>query len=236
MAAPLPVLYLLPGLLCDESIFQHQHDNLADVCEVRRPRFRGLDSLDAMARRVLDEAPPRFSLAGFSMGGRVALQIMRHAPDRVERLCLCDTGVKPNVPGGAAQRQVLVELAFRQGMEALAAAWLPGMLAPAHRQDTRLTAPLFRMIGRFTPQDHAGQIKALVERPDARPILPGIRCPTLVVCGEQDAWAPPGQHREIAAAIPGAELLVIPDSGHFVSIEQPEAFTRALRRFMTTTP
>ena len=227
-----PILYLLPGLLCDDTIFQAQRDGLADLCEVRSPHFRGLDSIDAMAQRVLDEAPGRFALAGFSMAGRVALQIMRLAPQRVERLCLFDTGVKPAAPGEAQKRQALVDLAYREGMDALAAVWLPGMLGPASRTNATITRPLIEMIRRSTPDDHAKQIKALVERPDARPVLREIRCPTLVVCGALDEWAPPAQHREIADTIAGAKLEVIAEAGHFVSVEQPEAFTRALRDFV----
>ncbi len=228
-----PVLYLLPGLLCDGSIFAAQREGLADLCEVRSPHFRGLDSIDAMAQRVLAEAPERFALAGFSMAGRVALQIMALAPERVERLCVFDTGVKPPAPGEAQRRQVLVDLAYREGMLALADAWLPPMLAPSSRGNAAITSPLVEMICRSTPDDHALQIKALLSRPDARPVLKKIKCPTLVLCGALDEWAPPAQHREIADAIPGAKLEVIDGAGHFVSVEQPAAFTRALRDFMS---
>ncbi len=227
-----PVLYILPGLLCDESIFVRQRDDLADICEVRSPHFRGLDSIDAMARHILDQAPPKFSLAGFSMGGRVAFQIMKLAPERVERLCLFDTGPTPEPEGGREKRKVLTDLAYKKGMAALAAVWLPGMLAPSRREDEAFKKPLIDMICRTSPEDHEKQIKALVERPDARPVLPTIRCPTMVLCGAQDEWSTPEEHRDMAAKIPGAELVIIEGAGHFVSVEEPEAFSAALRKFM----
>lgn len=227
-----PILFILPGLLCDGSIFARQKESLGELCDVRTPDFRGFDSIIAMARYVLDQAPPRFALAGFSMGGRVSMQIMRLAPERVERLCLFDTGASAEPEGGALKRQALVDLAYERGMEALAAAWLPPMLAPARRGDAAFQKPLIDMIKRFTPEDHEKQIKALVERPDATAILPTIACPTLIVCGAEDEWSTPEQHREMAAAIPGARLEIVAGAGHFVSVEQPEAFSLLLREFM----
>ena len=227
-----PVLYSLPGLLCDESIFAEQKQALADICEVRSPHFWDFDSIIAMAQQVLDNAPPKFSLAGFSMGGRVALQIIRMAPERIERLCLFDTGETPEPAGGAEKRKVLVDLAYKKGMAALAAFWLPPMLAPGRREDEAFKKPIIDMILRNSAEQHEKQIKALVERPDARPVLPNIKCPALVLCGAQDEWSTPEQHREMAAQIPGAELQIIENAGHFVSVEQPEAFTAAMRHFM----
>ncbi len=231
MSSP-AVLYILPGLLCDESIFTQQKQQLADICDVRSPHFHDFDSIEAMAQHVLDQAPPKFSLAGFSMGGRVALQIMRVAAERVERLCLFDTGAGPEPEGGAAKRKLLVDLAYDKGMEALAAAWLPPMLARHRRQDAAFKQPLVDMILRHTPQQHEKQIRALVNRPDAQPLLSHFKCPVLVLCGAQDEWATPAQHKEMAGAIPGAVLTIIEDAGHFVSAEQPEVFTQAMREFM----
>jgi pimeloyl-ACP methyl ester carboxylesterase len=227
-----PTLMLLPGLLCDDSVFTHQAAGLKDICDVSSPHFRGFDSIEGMARHVLDLAPPKFALAGFSMGGRVSMQIMALAPERVTRLCLFDTGAAPEPAGGAAARQPLVDLAYREGMEALANAWLPPMLGKARKDDAAFKKPLVEMVCRATPEQHEKQIKALVERPDFRDVLPKIACPTLVICGEEDASAPVAIHAEMAHAIPGAQLTVVPGSGHFLPVEQPEAFTAALRRWM----
>lgn len=227
-----PVLYLLPGLLCDETVFAPQVATLGDLCEIRIPVFRGLDSIDAMARAVLADAPPRFSVAGFSMGGRVAFHLASIALERLERFCAFDTGVVPASEAELPKRQALMDIAYKDGMDALAGAWLPPMLHEAQRNDAAFTAPLKDMIMRFSPQDHEKQIRALINRPDVRPVLPTIACPTLIACGAQDGFSPPADHEAIAAAIPGAKLVVIEGSGHFLPVEQPAAFNEALRAWM----
>ena len=226
-----PVLYILPGLLCDESVFADQRRDLADVFEVRSPHFRGYDSMASMAGHVLRDAPERFMLAGFSMGGRVAMQIMSTAPQRVEKLCLFDTGATPEPAGGWEKRKPLIDMAYEQGMEAMARVWLPPMLGPDRARDEAFKQPLIEMICKASALEHEQQIRALVNRPDYEPLLAKITCPTLVLCGAQDAWSTPDQHRAMAAAIPGAQLKIIEGAGHFVSVEQPVAFTHALRTF-----
>ncbi len=230
-----PVLYLLPGLLCDEAVFAPQIQALSDDYDVRVPVFRGLDSFDAMAQVVLVDAPPRFALAGFSMGGRVAFHLASIALDRVERFCAFDTGVIPASEAELPKRQALVELANTAGMEALVAAWLPPMLHESRRSDVAFTSQLTQMVMRFSPLDHEKQIRALVNRPDMRPVLPLIKCPTLIACGRQDGFSPPADHEAIAAVISGARLTIIDDSGHFLPVEQPEALNSALRQWMQTT-
>lgn len=228
-----PVLYILPGLLCDENVFADQRRDLADLFEVRSPHFRGFDSMETMAAHVLKDAPERFMLAGFSMGGRVAMQIMSVAAPRVQKLCLFDTGATPEPPDGWEKRKPLVDMAYEQGMEAVARVWLPPMLAPGRANDEDFKHPLIEMICKTSPLEHEKQIRALVNRPDYGPLLAKIACPTLVLCGAQDAWSTPDQHRALAAAIPGAQLKIIEGAGHFVSVEQPAAFTSALRAFFS---
>src|SRR5579863_3475131 len=125
-------VFLLPGLLCDETIWADQRAALGDVGDVLVPDFRHVNSIKAMAQIVLDAAPERFSVAGHSMGGRVALEVFRMAPDRVGRLALLDTGVHPRAADEESKRGALVELARREGMAAMAARWLPPMLHPDH--------------------------------------------------------------------------------------------------------
>lgn len=230
---PRPVLYMLPGLLCDETVFAPQVAGLSDICDVRIPKFLGLDSFDAMARRVLEGAPERFSVAGFSMGGRVAFHLASLASERIERFCAFDTGAGPLAEGELAKREAVIDLAHREGMAALAAAWLPPMLHENRRSDPAFIEPLTAMVLRATPEQHEKQIRALINRPDARPVLPTIKCPTLIACGRQDAWSPPAAHEAIAAAIPSAKLVVIEDSGHFLPLEQPGAFNQALRDWIS---
>jgi pimeloyl-ACP methyl ester carboxylesterase len=227
-----PTLFLLPGLLCDETVWAHQVAALASFAEIRVADFRSFDSLTAMARAVLAGAPERFALAGHSMGARVALEVVRLAAPRVARLALLDTGTHEVRPGEVAKRQELVDLANREGMMALAARWLPPMVHPDRLGDERLMAPLHAMILRMTPAIHARQIKALLDRPDAEAVLPTIRCPVLIGVGRQDAWSPLAQHEAIAAAIPHAKLVVFEDSGHMAPMEAPEAVTAALRGWL----
>ncbi len=227
-----PVLYLLPGLLCDASTFEAQREALSDEFDTRVLDFLGLDSMSSMAEKVLAHAPEKFSACGFSMGGRVLMQLFAMAPERIERLCLLDTGVTPVAPGEAENRQALVDIANTKGMKALCDVWLPPMVHPARRTDRDFMAPLEAMVLRATPDIFAGQIRALLGRRDARPLLPGIKSPTLVAVGRQDEWSNVASHEEFAAMIPGARLEVIEDSGHFTPIEQPVVLTNALRRLM----
>ena len=225
-------LYLLCGLLCDDYTFHAQKAALSDTYDVRVVDFFGLDSMEAMARKVLADAPPRFSVCGFSMGGRVALKIMAMAPERVQRLCLLDTGVGPVVEGEQAKRQALIDLAREKGNAALIDTWLVPMLHPDRQADPRFIGPLGEMICRATPEIFARQQHALLTRPDARPLLPKIRIPTYVVVGRQDGWSTVAQHEAFAREIEGAKLVVIEDSGHFVPVEQPQQLSTILDDMM----
>jgi len=225
-------LYLLCGLLCDAYTFARQKAALGDRYDVRAVDFFGLDSMESMARKVLDDAPARFSVCGFSMGGRVALKIMELAPERVARLCLLDTGVGPVAEGEAEKRQVLIDLAQAKGNSALLDTWLPPMLHPTRQKDPAFIGPLGEMICRATPAIFARQQKALLTRSDARPLLPKIKIPTYVVVGRQDAWSTIEQHEAFARDIPGAKLVVIEDSGHFVPVEQPDQLSAVLGEMM----
>lgn len=227
-----PTLILLPGLLCDASVWAHQMAHLSDLASVVVAELRGFDSIDAMAESVLAQAPPRFALAGHSMGGRVALEVARRAPERVERLALLDTGIHPRRDGEETSRGALVALARTEGMAAMARRWLPPMVHPERGAEPALMEPLTAMVCATTPDVFAGQQKALLNRRDASVDLPAIACPTAVIVGRQDGWSPPAQHEEIANAIPGAVLTVIEDSGHMSTVERPEAVTAALRLWL----
>ncbi len=218
-------------MLCDSWIWSHQSAELGklrEFAEIVIPDFRFVRSIPAMAQIVLDRAPEHFSVAGHSMGGRVALEVIRMAGARVERLALLDTGIHPPKAGEEAGRNALVDLARREGMDALAGPWLQPMLHPDHLD---LIAPLMTMVKRSTPDTFENQQRALLDRPDARTVLPSIHCPTLVLCGRQDAWSPVSRHEEIAALIPGSKLVVIEECGHMSPVEQPEAVTNALREW-----
>lgn len=229
----LPTLMLLPGLNCDAAVWAPQVAALQGQANCVIPAWGLRDTLTAMAQQVLDEAPTeRFALAGHSMGGRVALEVLRLAPQRVERLALLDTGTHPLAAGEAGEkeragRMALLKIAQAQGMRAMAQEWAKGMVHP-----DRIGGPIFEevlaMFDRGSAAQYAAQINALLTRPDAAPLLPGITCPTLVLTGRQDGWSGPAQHEAMAAAVPGAQLVIVEHCGHMTTMEQPQAVSEAL--------
>lgn len=223
-------LILVPGLLCDARIFA---DQSAAFPTARTIDDGGdFDSLPEMASNVLAIAPSRFALVGHSMGARVALEIVRQAPDRVSRLALVSTGVHPRRDGEIEQRMALRDIGRKQGMAALVDAWLPPMVAPARRGDHALMDRLRAMCVDAGLHRYEAQIAALIDRPEVEDLLPAIHCPTLVAVGSEDQWSPPDQHRGIAAAIPGAELVVLHGAGHMLPAEAPEPFNVAIAQWL----
>lgn len=230
------MLYLIPGLLCDRAIWAPQLAALTSDLEICVPDLRGINRIPSMAQRVLERAPGRFSLAGHSLGGRIAMEIVRQAPERIERLALLDTAVVPVQPGERQRRLALVDLAEHAGMRALGEEWLPPMVHPRRLKDRALMDDLLAMVERSTVANFRAQIDALLNRPDASRNLGAIRCPTLVLCGRQDSWSPLRHHEQIAAQIKGANMVVIEDSGHMSTVEQPDAVSSALRDWLTWRP
>jgi len=232
-----PVLMLCPGLMCDAAVWAPQVQALSATWQGVVVDYGLCDSMADMARQVLATAPAeRFALAGHSMGGRVALEVMRLAPERVSHLALLDTGIHPLAAGEAgltekAGRLNLVALAREQGMRAMGRQWLPNMVHPAVR-DMPLFEAILDMLERSSPAQFAAQTQALIHRPDAALLLPSITCPTLVLTGEQDLWSPPEQHAAMAKVIAGATLHVIPHCGHMATLEQPEAVTQAFELWL----
>jgi len=226
-------LLLLPGLICDARIWAPQVEGLRDLRPVEAIDGYGeADSIGAMAAQVLASAPPRFALAGHSMGGRVALEVVRRAPERVERLALLSTGVHPTKPGEAEKRFALLARGVEQGMDALIDAWLPPMVWEPNAVRPGLMDMLWQMCSDAGLDMYERQIRALLARPAVDALLPTIACPTLVATGAHDGWAPVVQHEEIAAAIPGARLEVFADAGHMAPVEAPGAVTAALARWL----
>lgn len=227
-----PKIILLPGLLCDAWIWSAQSRALEPHADVFVADLSQHDSIEGMARSALALTEGPVTVIGHSMGARVAMETARLAPERIERLGLIDTGIHPRRDGEEVNRQVLVDLAFAEGMGALAERWLPPMVHEARAGDRALMEPLKDMVMRATPEQHRRQIRALLNRPDARTYLAAITCPTLVMVGRQDRWSPPAQHEEMACLIPNAELVVIESSGHMTLVEQPEQVSGALLRWL----
>lgn len=224
-------IVILPGLLCDSRMFAGQV--AAFDAKVIDGFYGAAESIGAMAAYALDRMPPRAALVGHSMGARVALEIWRRAPERVERLALVDTGVHLPREGEAAGRWRLRDLGRDHGDAALVDAWLPPMLGTGAAADDALFARLRAMAIDAGTATFERQATALLARPDVTALLPTIDCPTAVVVGDEDRWAPVEQHRAIAAAIPAARLRILPGAGHMAPVEDPEGFNAILRDWLT---
>jgi pimeloyl-ACP methyl ester carboxylesterase len=231
-------LVLLPGFLCDQTVWKQQIAALTDVAEpVSMEWTAEHHSILAMAQAVLRWAPPSFALAGHSMGGRVAFQILRLAPERVTKVALFNTGADARPSGAAGEaeergRRELLAIARSQGMRPMAKEWLKGML-PAYRQgDTALVEEIIGMFERKSPDVFEIQMLALLGRPNVAPLLTYILCPALVLTGFDDAWSPPGRHLEMAQSIRRSELVVVPKCGHMSTMERPEEVTEAMRAWL----
>ena len=230
-------LLLLPGLMCDRAVWTEQIAALSAKATCVVPDYGRVDSITAMAQAVLRVAPGRFALAGHSMGGRVALEIVRAASERVTHLALLDTGWQARPAGElgeaeARQRQHLVDLAYASGMRAMGREWVRGMVHPERLGDEILIESILAMIERRTPDGFAAQIRALLNRPDAGDVLQTITCPTLVLCGRQDAWSPLARHEAMAGLIHSSRLEVVEDCGHMSTMERPADVSASLHRWL----
>lgn len=224
------MLLFLPGLICDARIFAPQLAAFPDSRAV--DSYGDADSLAAMARVALDQAPDRFDLFGHSMGGRVALEVWRLAPDRVRRLAVSSAGVHSLRPGEADKRAALQQVGYDHGFAALVDQWLPPMVAPANQARPEIYGPMRQMCLDAGQDRFDAHIRALVGRPVQEDLLPGITCPTLVITGERDQWAPPAQHEAFAARIPDSRLVIVPGAGHMLPMEAPDAVNAAIASWL----
>lgn len=222
-------LVLLPGQLCDEALWGAQLDGLGDIAEMTVGDLTEDDAVEAMAQRVLGWAPPRFALAGLSLGGYVAFSILRQAPDRVTRLALMNTSARPDTAGQSEHREASVRAAEIGAFKGVTPRLLPAILHPDHVGDPAIAPLVLEMAERVGRRAFARQQAAAIGRPDSRPLLASIGCPTLVVGGRADRMTPPELQAEIADGIPGARLEILEICGHLAPLEQPETINRLLR-------
>lgn len=227
-----PTVLLLPGMLCDDAVWDAQIVALAPYFDVRVPVFRGFNSFAAMAEHARTMAPERFSVVAHSMGGRVAMELMRQVPFRIDQFILMDMGVHPVAAGEPERNRQLLDLAAHGGLEAVADHWIPFMVHPRRHADIELCEAIRAMVLRNQVSDLHGQLLAAQNRPDQRDYLPHIYHHTHIVCGEQDNWNPVNLHREMQVRLPSADLTVVPDCGHMVPMEEPELTTRLLLRWL----
>ena len=232
MTFPYRVVFL-PGLVCDGAAWTSQGAALSDVAECTVCDYGTLDSLPAMAAAILEQMPGELVVVGHSMGGRVALEMYRHARDRIRGLALLDTGYQARSEDDAGERErvgrmELVDVARASGMRAMARQWVRPMVHPDRLNDRTLVDAILDMIERKSVAVFEAQQRALLSRPDATQLLSEVACPTLVLCGREDAWSPPARHEEMARRIPGSELVIVEHSGHMSTMERPDEVSAAL--------
>jgi len=215
-------------------MWRPQAQALADVAEPWIPDHTGHDDMRALAAAVLREAPfERFALAGFSMGGYIALEMIAQAPERIDRLALVDTSARPETAKTSEARLRLIEMAERGRFRSVVDVLLPLMVHPSHLADAALVATIREMARRTGKEAFVRQEQAIMSRADSRPRLAAIRCPSLVVCGREDQLTPLDGHEEMAATIRGATLTVLETCGHMSTLERPDAVSGALREWLT---
>ena len=234
-------LVLLPGLMCDAAVWEPLYPHLPAGTTPWVADYGMANSLQAMATAVLQQAPAqRFAVAGHSMGGRVAMEVLRQAPQRVSHVALMDTGHLPRAAGEAGvqevtKRHALLEVARTQGVRAMAQTWVQGMVHPDRLQDAALIESVVAMFARKSADVFAAQIEALLARPDASDVLRTLAVPTLLQCGAQDSWSPPAQHADMQTLAPHAVLDVIAHAGHMAPMERPADVAVSLARWLANT-
>ena len=227
----MPIL-LVPGLVSSPRIFGPLLPALWRLGPVTVANHIRDDNMGAIARRILAEAPPRFALAGHSMGGYIALEIMRQAPQRVAKLALINTQARPDNAEATTRRQGQMARAGNGEFHAVLDEMFPGLVHPSRQGEAALRQLVRDMGDDVGPEAFIRQQKAVISRPDSRPTLAWIKCPTLVLSGDQDNTIPNSLSMEMASGIPGAKLLVLPNCGHLPQVEQPQATADALTEWL----
>jgi pimeloyl-ACP methyl ester carboxylesterase len=225
-------LLLLPGLLCDEALWQHQIKFLKDTAECAVADITRHSRMEALAKDVLATAPPQFALAALSMGGYVAFEIMRQAPERVLKLCLLDTSARPDTPEQKKRRELLLAMSRAGQFKGVTPRLLPMLIHPDRMDDKELTGIVMTMAERVGREAFNNQQTAIMNRADSRPLLKKIRCPMQVIGGRQDALTPPDIVQEIADGIPKARLDFIENCGHLSPLERPEKVNALMKGWL----
>lgn len=227
-----PHLVLLPGLVNDSRLWQHQASGLADIAHVSVGDLTKGHTIAEMAADVLASAPARqFALAGLSMGGYVALEIMRQAPERILALALLDTSARPDTPAALEKRSAAIAEA-ESNYQAVIEELMPKQLHPSHMNDAEMVSMITDMAMGLGNKTFIRQQRAISGRIDSIPSLSLIKCPTLVLCGRDDAITPIGLHQEIVTEIEGSGLSIIDDCGHLSALEQPTRVNDALAQWL----
>ena len=228
-----PTLVLLPGLLNTRRLFERQIADLADLVDVVVPELWHYDTIGGMAQAALDAASGRFALGGFSMGGYVSLEVMRRAPDRVERLALMDTQAVPDSPESSARRRGFIEQTKMGRFHGVQPSLLPQIIHRSRLDDSSVVQPILGMSKEVGAKGFINEQTAMIARADSRHGLVDIDVPTVVLVGRQDQATPLPRSQEMAADIANARLVVLEQCGHMSPLEKPDEVSAALRRWLT---
>jgi pimeloyl-ACP methyl ester carboxylesterase len=231
MTVPLP-LVLVPGLLCSARLYAPQIAALWPCGPVMVADHRQREEIGALAADILAQAPPRFALAGLSMGGYIAFAMLRQAPDRIAKVALLDTSARADTAEQTAARHQFIGMAHVGKLNQVVDTLAPRFLHRERRDDAALNRTIRDMAADTGAEAFVRQQKAIMGRPDSRPLLASIRCPTLVLVGEGDELTTPELAKEIAAGISGSRLVVVPDCGHLSTIEKPDPVNAALAEWL----
>jgi pimeloyl-ACP methyl ester carboxylesterase len=223
---------LVPGLNCTERLFAPQAAALAGVARFHPADHGSADDLSAIAAGILAAAPPVFALAGLSMGGYVALEILIQAPERVSRMCLLDTRATPDSAEDAERRRRTLALAAGGQFAKLHDILWPRLVHPARGGDRALEAIVLGMMRDTGPERFIRQQTAVLKRRDYRPFLAGIRVPTTIIVGAQDVITPPEASREMHAMVPGSRLVEVSECGHLSTLERPDEVSGLMREWL----
>jgi pimeloyl-ACP methyl ester carboxylesterase len=234
-AEPLPIL-LLPGSLCDGSLWRHQVDAFENRAELHVGDLTRDDNVAAMAERILARLAGPFAVIGHSMGAYVAFELLRQAPGRIGRLVLLGATARPDAPPESSRRQDLLAMRERADFRGITPPLMALLIHRDRMSDLDLTREIEAMALRVGKAAFLRQLRAIVGRPDSRPLLPSIRCPTLILAGRQDALAPLAEQEALAAAVPGARLERLENCGHLAPLEQPVAVTAVLAAWLGLKP
>lgn len=226
-------LLLVPGLLCTSTLWRDQIAAFEGSFSIQVAEHHLDNNLPGIARRILDKAPETFSLAGLSMGGYIAFEIWRQAPERVERMALLDTRATKDTPEETQRRKDLLALADKGRFTGISERLMPLFIHQDRLRDTALTDAIVQMAADTGKDGFIRQTRALMARPDERPLCKTIKVPTLVLCGRQDALTPVAMHEEMAQLIPNSELAIIEDCGHLSTMETPDEVNTALKAWLS---
>lgn len=225
-------LILLPGLLCDAALWRHQIETLSELADITVADLTQDDTVAAMAERVLAAAPVQFALAGLSMGGYLAQELMRQAPERVTKLALLDTSFYADTPEQSERRRGLIELSQKGAFKGVTSRLLPLLVHESRLEDEDLTDTIFTMAESVGKDAYLRQQHVIMTRPDGSDDLANISCPTLVLCGREDTLTPLRVHEKMAERIPNAHLVVVEDCGHLAPLERPRTVSAVMRYWL----